>query len=286
MKMTVQELLEQAKEIGLTENIPFTDFRFIISFYLQLNSNEIFLHRQRVLTPDEKEKISIAFKRLVKGEPPQYIIGRAYFYGLELKVNPEVLIPRFETERLVELTLQRLHGTETILDIGTGSGAIAIALKQNLNSLNVLATDISPEALKIAKDNAAKYQTDIHFYLADCFPATGHTYSAIISNPPYISQEELVTLDKRIKEQEPRLALLGGIDGLEFYRKLFRYSSSYLTENGFLAVEHSEAQKDELIAIAQKEGWTKIETFQDWNARDRYLFLYKEKGITNGTLYN
>ncbi|HNX02241.1 MAG TPA: peptide chain release factor N(5)-glutamine methyltransferase [Candidatus Cloacimonas sp.] len=286
MKMTVQELLEQAKEIGLTENIPFTDFRFIISFYLQLSSNEIFLHRQRVLTPDEKEKISIAFKRLAKGEPPQYIIGRAYFYGLELKVNPAVLIPRFETERLVELTLQRLHGTETILDIGTGSGAIAIALKQNLNSLNVLATDISPEALEIAKDNAAKYQTDIHFYLADCFPATGHTYSAIISNPPYISQAELAVLDQRVREQEPRLALLGGIDGLEFYRKLFRYSSSYLIENGFLAVEHSETQKDELIAIAQKEGWTKIETFQDWNARDRYLFLYKEKGITNGTLYN
>ena len=284
--MTVQELLEQAKEIALTEDIPYTDFRFIISFYLQLSFNEIFLHRQQILTVDEREKLSIAFKRLAKGEPPQYIIGRAYFYGLELKVNPAVLIPRLETERLVELTLKRLHGTETILDIGTGSGAMAIALKQNLNSLNVLATDISPEALKIAEDNAAKYHADIHFYLADCFPATGHTYSAIISNPPYISQEELVTLDKRIKEQEPRLALLGGIDGLEFYRKLFRYSSSYLTENGFLAVEHSETQKDELIAIAQKEGWTKIETFQDWNARDRYLFLYKEKGITNGTLYN
>jgi len=283
--MTVQELLEQAKEIALTEDIPYTDFRFIISFYLQLSFNEIFLHRQRILTADEREKLSIAFKRLAKGEPPQYIIGRAYFYGLELKVSPAVLIPRLETERLVELTLKRLHGTETILDIGTGSGAMAIALKQNLNSLNVLATDISPEALEIARDNAAKYHADIHFYLADCFPAIDYTYSAIISNPPYISQAELVALDKRVKEQEPLLALLGGRDGLDFYRKLFRHSSVYLQEGGFLAVEHSETQKEELIAIAQKEGWTKMETFQDWNARDRYLFLYKEKGITNGTLY-
>ncbi len=283
--MTVQELLEQAKEIALTEDIPYTDFRFIISFYLQLSFNEIFLHRQRILTADEREKLSIAFKRLAKGEPPQYIIGRAYFYGLELKVNPAVLIPRLETERLVELTLKRLHGTETILDIGTGSGAMAIALKQNLNSLNVLATDISPEALEIARDNAAKYHADIHFFLADCFPAIDYTYSAIISNPPYISQAELVALDKRVKEQEPLLALLGGRDGLDFYRKLFRHSSVYLQEGGFLAVEHSETQKEELIAIAQKEGWTKMETFQDWNARDRYLFLYKEKGITNGTLY-
>ncbi len=283
--MTVQELLEQAKEIALTEDIPYTDFRFIISFYLQLSFNEIFLHRQRILTADEREKLSIAFKRLAKGEPPQYIIGRAYFYGLELKVSPAVLIPRLETERLVELTLKRLHGTETILDIGTGSGAMAIALKQNLNSLNVLATDISPEALEIARDNAAKYHADIHFYLADCFPAIDYTYSAIISNPPYISQAELVALDRRVKEQEPLLALLGGRDGLDFYRKLFRHSSVYLQEGGFLAVEHSETQKEELIAIAQKEGWTKMETFQDWNARDRYLFLYKEKGITNGTLY-
>ncbi|HQC32119.1 MAG TPA: peptide chain release factor N(5)-glutamine methyltransferase, partial [Candidatus Cloacimonas sp.] len=229
--------------------------------------------RQRILTDREKEIFENAFSHLENGEPPQYITGTAYFYGLELKVNPAVLIPRPETERLVELTLGRLKGTERILDIGTGSGAIAIALKHTLPSLNVSATEISPSALETAEMNAKRYQAEIHFYLSDCFPSIKQSYDVLISNPPYISKAEFVTLDGRVKDKEPIIALAGGEDGLDFYRKLLSQSSDYLSENGFLALEHSDTQREAIINIGKKEGWTKIESLKDLSDKDRYLFF-------------
>lgn len=273
--MILQELLEQAKSLALAQNIPETDFWFLISYYLHLSRSEIILSRQRILTDWEGEIIGNAFSRLEKGEPPQYITGTAYFYGLDLKVNPAVLIPRPETERLVELTMERLKGTERILDIGTGSGAIAIALKHNLPSLNVSATEISFSALETAKKNAEIYEADIHFYLSDCFPPVKQNYEVLISNPPYISKAEFATLNSRIKDKEPVIALQGGEDGLDFYRKLLSESSEYLSENGFLALEHSDTQKEAIMNLARKEGWTKIEPLKDLSDKDRYLFIYR-----------
>ncbi|MEN6444681.1 MAG: peptide chain release factor N(5)-glutamine methyltransferase [Candidatus Cloacimonas sp.] len=273
--MILAELISEVQKKALAEGIPESDFWYVISHYLNLSRNEIFLSRKRILTELERKTIAEAISRLEKGEPPQYITNVAYFYGLELKVNPATLIPRPETEHLVEITLNHLKGKEKILDIGTGSGAIAIALKYNLPSLNVFATEISSSALNIAKENAQKYSADIHFSLADCFPVDGETYDVIISNPPYIRSNELSSLETKIRDYEPTIALDGGEDGLAFYRKLLSLSSAYLATGGFLALEYGETQKETIMATAEKEGWTKIDPYKDWNERDRYLFLYR-----------
>ena len=275
--MILAELIARAKNAAVANNIPQTDYWLVISYFLKLSRTEIFVFSQRVLTEQENITLTDAFRRLENGEPPQYITGEAYFYGLELRVNSFTLIPRPETERLVELTLERLQGNEKILDIGTGSGAIAIALKQNLPKVEVYATDCSSSALEVAKANAEKYDVNIHFFLTDCFPPCSERYDVIISNPPYISKTDLATLDSRIRDKEPKLALSGGEDGLDFYRKLLLQSYAYLTENGFLALEHGDNQKEAITNIAKKEGWTKILSRQDLTGRERYLFISGKK---------
>lgn len=217
-------------------------------------------------------------KRLEKGEPVQYIVGNVNFYGNLIKVNSNVLIPRFETEELVYRTikyLKKMNITEgNIADIGTGSGCIAITLKKELSSFQVTATDISKEALEVAKENAELNEVEIEFLEGNILEPLTQKYDCIISNPPYIAYGE--DIDKIVEENEPHLALYASHNGLYFYEEILKHASIYLKEHYLLAFEIGMTQKEKLQKIAEtyfKDS--KIIFEKDLQEKDRYLFIMK-----------
>ena len=200
-----------------------------------------------------KDKLEEGLKRLKQGEPVQYIIGNVNFYGNTLKVTKDVLIPRFETELLVNKTInyikEYLNKEVKILDIGTGSGAIAITLKKELNC-SIDAIDISEKALKLAKKNAKNNKTDINFFKSDVFHAVKDKYDVIISNPPYISIDE--EIEDIVKNNEPHIALFAKNKGLEFYERILKEANKYLNNKALIAFEIGRYQGKEIIEIAKK----------------------------------
>ena len=271
--MLLGYLIGRLKTLSDSAGISESDVLYIVEAILGLSKTEMLLQPDYHVAIDDLDTILAAFERLKDNEPPQYITGKAPFFNLELSVAPGVLIPRPETEGLVELVLSRIEGAFRVLDVGTGSGAIAIALKSLQPSLVVDAIDISQAALNTAKLNAEASKTDISFYLGDLFPENQRMYDVIVSNPPYISAWEMQQLDARVKDYEPREALFGGEDGLDIYRSLLSEGVKHLNPNGFMALEHGASQRSDIIEIAQKCGWGKIKAHEDLQGRDRYLLL-------------
>ena len=206
----------------------------------------------------EAQKQYLAFvARRAGGEPIAYILGRKEFYGLELAVNAAVLIPRPETELLVDLALARRPGS--VLDLGTGSGAIALALKRHLPSARVVGADASAEALALARQNAAKFGLDIEWRLGRWFePLAGERFEGIVCNPPYVAvgDPHLAALPF-----EPRLALLAGGDGLDAVRIVVREAPAYLLPGGWLLLEHGEGQQEAVRELLEAAG---LETHAGW----------------------
>ena len=212
--------------------------------------------------------------KLINGEPVQYIIGNVDFYGNIIYVNKDVLIPRFETELLVEKTIRYIKSTfneqVSVLDIGTGSGAIAITINKETGAF-VTAVDISRRALKIAQKNAKNNHANIEFIKSNLFSALkNRKFDLIISNPPYISKLEYKNLDKSVKNFEPKLALYGGKDGLSFYREIAKLAPKYLNENGYLLLEIGYMQAKSVIDIL-KENFEEIELKKDLEGNDRMI---------------
>ena len=225
-----------------------------------------------------KEKLQQGKKLLEKGIAPQYIVGNVEFYGIILNVNPNVLIPRFETELLVEKTIHYVKqfwrkddSNFKILDIGTGSGCIAIALKKELNC-DVTGIDISNEALDVARSNAIENQVDIHFIQSDIFSDVNDTFDIIISNPPYIRcDEEIMDV---VKNNEPSIALYGGDDGLYFYDKILSSVSNYLNEKSIIAFEIGSLQASSITLLANKYlSNSKVIVKKDLSGFDRFIFI-------------
>lgn len=273
--MRLVQLLSRAKHLAEVSGVLPQDFLYIISETLHISIPQLYLLKDSEVTPFDSALLTERFERLCRHEAPQYICGTAHFYGHELMVTPATLIPRPETEGLVELVLRSTTGCQRVLDIGTGSGAIAIAIKKAKPELIVDAIDISPEALNVAKDNAAKLGAEISFYEGDLFPPQPVSYNIIVSNPPYISAEEYELLDLRVKDQEPMLALKAGIDGLDVYRVLLAKAGDYLLEGGMLFLEHGNTQQPALISLAGQCGWTKTTAYTDLSGRNRYLKVEK-----------
>ena len=206
----------------------------------------LYLDRRSAITKDKSTLISSVLKRRISGEPIQYILGKTEFMGLKFKVTPCVFIPRPETEVLVETAMRIVRQFASspvrqleILDIGTGSGCIAISLSKFLPNAIIDATDISAEALKIAQENADLNKVNINFIQSNLFNTYNlqpNTYDLIISNPPYITATEIDNLQPEI-QYEPPIALDGGKDGLEFYRKIISLSPYYLKKDGLLIME-------------------------------------------------
>lgn len=225
----------------------------------------------------DSDKLEDGLERLKNGEPVQYIVGNVDFYGYELDINKNVLIPRFETEELVSRTInyinKYLNKKVDILDIGTGSGCIPIVLKDKLNS-NVDAVDISNDALEVAKSNSKKYNLDINFIQSDVFSNVNKKYDVIISNPPYIDiNEEIMDL---VYNNEPHLALFADNKGLYFYEKIIKESSNYLNDKFIMAFEIGYMQGNDIVNIAKKYYSDAIILLeQDLSNKDRYIFIIR-----------
>lgn len=220
------------------------------------------LKPERPIYKDIAEKMTdICRKRVETNEPLQYLLGKAPFYGLDFKVNGSVLIPRFDTEILVERAIKEIGEREVrVLDLCTGSGAIAITLKKNCKNATVVASDISTDALLVARENALSNLVSVEFIESDLFENLTGTFDYILSNPPYIPSAVVDTLDKEVKDYEPRLALDGGADGMDIYKRIAAKYLEFLSPNGTLMMELGVDQ-----AEAIKELFGEVEFVRDYN---------------------
>ena len=226
------------------------------------------------------KKFEKGIKRLLNNEPLNYVLGYSYFYGYKLKVSNGCLIPRFETEELVGKILayydECFAGQDVkVADIGTGSGAIAIALKKEEPHMDVIASDISKDALAIAKENAKLNDADVEFVegsMLDPLIEKGIKLDILVSNPPYIKNDEV--LESSVKDYEPHVALFGGEDGLKFYRMIFEDAHKVLKDKALLFFEMGYDQKENLTNLARKYFKNaEIEVFKDINNKDRMLMI-------------
>ena len=227
-----------------------------------------------------EDNLEEAIKRLEKGEPVQYIVGDVDFYGNIIKVNKNVLIPRRETEELVEKTIELIkklfpNQNISILDIGTGSGCIPITLKKYFPNNNITAVDISQEALKVAVDNSLSNNVNINFIQSNLFENVYGKYHCIISNPPYIKgDEEIMDI---VKNNEPHLALYAPNEGLYFYEEILKEANKYLEDKFIIAFEIGETQGQDIINIAGKYfPNSKVILEKDLQHLDRFIFVINE----------
>lgn len=222
------------------------------------------------------DKLEDGIKRLNSGEPVQYIVGNVDFYGYKINVNKNVLIPRFETEELVFKTInlikKNLNENIKVLDIGTGSGCISIALKKEIPGLDITAVDISEDALVVAKNNALENNCKINFIKSDLFNNIDDKYDLIISNPPYISYDEQIM--DIVKKNEPHLALYAKNNGLYFYEEIIKNSSNYLNDKNIIAFEIGYLQANEIKKMAHKYyPNANIIIEKDIQEKDRFVFI-------------
>lgn len=253
-------------------NIPLIKTKLLLSHIIGCSLPELgLIHKE--ISPSQLSLFYPMFQRLKRGEPLQYILGVAHFYGLELKVNANVLIPRPETEGLVELILQKAKTEARVIDIGTGSGAIAITLKKLRPDLDVYATDLSLPALQLAKENANIQATEVSFIHCDLFPSLNLKFDLIISNPPYISDSDYQLLPTEVKDYEPSSALLAEEHGVAFYRRILQIGKAYSLPHTQYCFEVGETQAEQITEIARMEDYTEVQVKQDLNARDRYMFI-------------
>jgi len=210
----------------------------------------LYLNFEKPLNDLELAAYRAMVARRGKREPLQHILGTQEFFGLEFEVTPEVLIPRHDTEALVNEALMRMPGARSVLDIGTGSGCIAVVLACNLPDASVIAADISEAALVVARRNAARHGTAIEFIQGSLLePVAGRQFDLIVSNPPYIPSGVIETLQPEVREFDPRTALDGGLDGLEIYRRLVPQAVSFLKPGGWLLVEVGVGQADDVSRL-------------------------------------
>ncbi|MEG0826330.1 MAG: peptide chain release factor N(5)-glutamine methyltransferase [Bacilli bacterium] len=225
-----------------------------------------------------KETLAEGLKRLSNGEPVQYIVGNINFYGLLFNINKSVLIPRFETEELVEKTIYYIKKyfdkQVNILDIGTGSGCIAITLNKLVNC-NVDATDISPQALEVARENNKLNKTNINLICSNMLENVNNKYDIIISNPPYIALDEVIM--DIVKNNEPHIALYAKDNGLYYYNEILKNSYKNIKSKSLFAFEIGQEQGNQIKNIALKYfPNSKITIEKDMNKLDRFIFIYNE----------
>lgn len=241
---------------------------------------DLYMEKDNEADSEVVDKFEKGVKRLLNDEPLNYVLGYSYFYGYKLKVSEGCLIPRFETEELVGKILayydEYFKGLKIqVGDIGTGSGAIAIALKKEENNMQLVASDISKDALEIAKENAKTNEADIEFFegsMLEPLIEKGIKLDILVSNPPYIKNDEII--ENSVKDYEPHVALFGGEDGLKFYRMIFKDANKVLKEKALLFFEMGYDQKENLTKLAREYFKNaEIEVFKDINNKDRMLMI-------------
>ena len=250
----------------------------LLQHLLNYKRVELYFGSEKQLTQDTIKTFHSWIQRLIKNEPLQYITGTIEFFGLELMITPAVFIPRPETERVVEIALQILKTviSPKILDVGTGSGCIAIALANELPEASVTGIDIDPNMLKIAQKNADLHKiNNIIFKQMDIQKEIPkESYNLIVSNPPYIPLNEMSDLEKKIKDFEPHIALTDGADGLTFYHRLASVASKILHSNGYLIMEVGQGEHPQkALKLFKNNAFASNKLIQDYNGDDRVLWV-------------
>jgi len=258
---------------------PRTNAELLLADIIECKRLDLYLLFDRPLNEIELQRYREYIKRRASFEPLQYILGKLEFYGLELKVNRSVLIPRPETELIVEniINLYSKEKNPKILDVGCGSGNISIALAVHLDSADILTTDISEEALQLAQANAGKHNVSdrIKFLNHDILKLDLNDFpmfDIIVSNPPYVSKESFSSLQREIKDFEPRTAVTDDDDGYTFYKTIANKASAKLISNGKLFFEIAQGQSDEVIKIMEQNHFINIKVIKDYQKIDRIVY--------------
>lgn len=262
--------VEKLSKNGISEAA--VDVRLLFDLLINKDRNFILVHGDDVVSDDEVNIISDAVNKRCQHIPLQHITGVADFMGLTFKVNENVLIPRFDTECLVEEVLKEVCDGAKVLDVCTGSGCIILSLMSYRNDIEATAVDISYEALEVAKENAKMLSKDVTFIQSDLFESVVDTdFEYILSNPPYIRTDDISSLMEEVKDHDPMLALDGGTDGLDFYRRLSKDSIDHLKIGGKVFFEIGNDQGKDVSDILKNDGYRGIEVIKDYAGNDRIV---------------
>lgn len=283
--MTVLEVIQRSAEFLTKKGVesPRLQVELLLAHVLRLPRMGLYLNFDRALTPKELDDLRELVRRRGLREPLQQITGSTSFCGLELTVNAHVLVPRPETELLAELGWQFLNSSSSnptsAMDFGTGSGCLAITLAAKSPAAQVSAVDISPDALAVARQNAARHQVEsrIQFFAGDGFAAlpSGAQFDLIVGNPPYIPSQEIGTLEPEVRDHDPRLALDGGADGLDFYRRLAEEAGAFLKPGGRIMLEFGDGQEGAIQNLFEQQKWIVEAVKTDYSGRPRILIAHR-----------
>jgi release factor glutamine methyltransferase len=286
--MTVLEVIQRSTEFLSRKGVdsPRLQIELMLAHVLQIPRLKLYLDFNRVLVPRELEALRALVQRRASREPLQHILGSTSFCGLEIAVSRQVLVPRPETELLAERAWQFLQGRAEngepalqVLDFGTGSGCLAIAVAVKVPQAQVWAIDVSEEALAVARQNASENEVldRIHFLLSDGFaalPGKGQ-FDLILSNPPYIASAEIESLEPEVRAHDPRAALDGGSDGLDFYRRLAAEAPSFLAKAGRMILEFGDGQENAIRKLLERQAWQIEAVQEDYSRKPRILIAHR-----------
>ncbi len=275
LKTIIKNAASQLQESGSLS--PHLDAEVIMAFLLEKDRSYLFMYPEKEISPSIYEKYLSLIESRKKGKPVSYIVENQEFMNLDFFVNEKVLIPRPDTEILVETIVNALKEKSTktrILDLGCGSGAISVSLAYYLPLASVWGVDISEEALKVSQKNALRH--GVHkrtsFLLGDLYEPLREKYSIIISNPPYIPSKDIDALQIEVSKHEPRMALDGGSDGLSFYRRIILETPKYILDLGTLYLEIGHDQAQSIVDLmSERDDYFDIEVIQDLAGRDRVI---------------
>ena len=280
--MNIEEILKKEINNLKQNNIENSTLkvRILLANILNVKKEYLLIHSEEEVKQEDKIKYENNINELIKGKPLQYITNKQEFMGLNFYVDENVLIPQPDTEILVEKAIEIAETTQKnkILDMCTGSGCIAISLAKNINNAQIIATDISNNALNVANKNAINHNVEnkIKFINSDMFNNIEEKFDIIVSNPPYIETETINKLEIEL-QNEPHLALDGGIDGLKFYKIIANNAFKYLNENGYLLLEIGYNQQKSVMQLLQDTGkYKNIETIKDLGGNYRVVIARKE----------
>lgn len=255
--------------------------RFLLMYILDENSQEFINNISEQLSKEKEELyFSLIDKHIEKNVPLSHLAGFEYFYDRKFKVTKDVLSPRMETEELIYKVIEYIKSINKnnikILDLCTGSGIIGITLRKELEfkSLEVVASDISEEALKVAKENAIMNEAEVKFIQSDIFENINEKFDIIVSNPPYIAYNDKITMEDNVLNYDPHLALFAEEDGMYFYREIVENAKEYLEEDGIVFFEIGYDQREKILKLANENGF-KAEVYKDINGRDRMAILVR-----------
>lgn len=272
-RKTVEDLIVYGKSKSSS-----THAKMLLASLLNRNPLELLNILDMEVTPDIIEKYVLKLKELQENQPIQYVIGKSCFYGNDFLVNKDTLIPRFETEELVEKTLfyiEKLFSKKelSIIDLGTGTGCIGITLKKHLPHAKVTLVDIDSNTLQVTRENAKNLNTEVEIIESDFFTNINQKFDVVISNPPYIKDNE--EIEEIVKNNEPSIALYAGEDGLDCYKKILSTISNHLNEKYLIAFEIGSTQKKDIVNLIKLYlPNSKIDCYQDLQERDRMIFIY------------